>query len=161
SVAGLTALDRHRVQVVLTDASIPFVSVLAVGHAKIVPKELVERDSDGFGQKPVGTGPFRFLRWEHGKDITLAANPAYFDGPPRLSRVVYRVFPGEQFDAMYDEFRRGNLEDSPLPSRDIRSAIAAPGHQYIKRPMISLRFYGLNTRIKPFDDRRVRQALNY
>src|SRR2546429_5965750 len=38
---------------------------------------------------------------------------------------------------------------------------AAAGQQYIKRPMISLRFYGFNTRIKPLDDRRVRQALNY
>src|SRR5712692_3834729 len=63
SVAGLNALDRHTVQVVLADASVPFVSVLAVGHAKIVPKELVEREGDGFGLNPVGTGPFRFLRW--------------------------------------------------------------------------------------------------
>ena len=62
---------------------------------------------------------------------------------------------------MYDEFRRGGLEDSPLPSRDYLRAVAAAGQQYIKRPMISLRFYGFNTRIKPLDDRRVRQALNY
>src|SRR5262249_2383712 len=51
-VTGLTALDRHTVQVVLNDATLPFVSVLAVGHAKIVPKEIVERDPDGFGQRP-------------------------------------------------------------------------------------------------------------
>jgi len=161
SVAGLNALDRHTVQVVLADASVPFVSVLAVGHAKIVPKELVERDGDGFGLKPVGTGPFRFLRWQTGKEIVLAANPAYFGGPPQLGQVVYRIFLGEQFDAMYDEFRRGNLEDSPLPLRDYRRAITAAGQQYIRRPMISLRFYGFNTRIKPLDDRRVRQALNF
>ncbi len=161
SVAGLNALDRHTVQVVLADASVPFVSVLAVGHAKIVPKELVEREGDGFGLKPVGTGPFRFLRWQTGKEIVLAANPAYFGGPPQLGQVVYRIFLGEQFDAMYDEFRRGNLEDSPLPLRDYRRAITAPGQQYIRRPMISLRFYGFNTRIKPLDDRRVRQALNF
>src|SRR5207253_7121423 len=67
--------------------------------------------------------------------------------------VVYRIFLGEQFDAMYDEFRRGGLEDSPLPSRDYLRAVAAAGQQYIKRPMISLRFYGFNTRIKPLDDR--------
>src|SRR5438445_14938 len=41
------------------------------------------------------------------------------------------------------------------------AGLAAAGQQYIKRPMISLRFYGFNTRIKPLDDRRVRQALNY
>src|SRR2546425_7979994 len=159
AVAGLAALDRHTVQVVLDDAALPFVSVLAVGHAKIVPREIVERDPEGFGQKPIGTGPFRFVRWDRGKEITLAANPAYFDGPPRLARVVYRIFLGEQFDAMYDEFRRGGLEDSPLPSRDYLRAVAAAGQQYIKRPMISLRFYGFNTRIKPLDDRRVRQEI--
>src|SRR2546430_1778384 len=161
AVPGLAALDRHTVQVVLDDAALPFVSVLAVGHAKIVPREVVERDPEGFAQKPIGTGPFRFARWDRGKEITLAANPAYFDGPPRLARVVYRIFLGEQFDAMYDEFRRGSLEDSPLPSRDYLRAVATAGQQYIKRPMISLRFYGFNTRIKPLDDRRVRQALNY
>src|SRR5262249_53157244 len=161
AVAGLAVLDRHTVQVVLDDAALPFVSVLAVGHAKIVPREIVERDPEGFGHTPIGTGPFRFVRWDRGKEITLAANPAYFDGPPRLARVVYRIFLGEQFDAMYDEFRRGGLEDSPLPSRDYLRAVAAAGQQYIKRPMISLRFYGFNTRIKPLDDRRVRQALNY
>ena len=160
SVAGLSALDRHTVQVVLTDASVPFVSVLAVGHTKIVPKELVERDPEGFGRKPVGTGPFRFLRWEAGKEIVLVANPAYFGGAPKLGQVVFRIFLGEQFDAMYDEFRHGNLEDSPLPSRDYLRAISTPGQQYIKRPMISLRFYGFNMRIKPLDDRRVRLALN-
>src|SRR5207247_79499 len=76
AVAGLAALDRHTVQVVLDDAALPFVSVLAVGHAKIVPREIVERDPEGFGQKPIGTGPFRFVRWDRGKEITLAANPA-------------------------------------------------------------------------------------
>jgi oligopeptide transport system substrate-binding protein len=161
SVAGLSAPDRHTVQVELLDAPVPFVSVLAVGHAKIVPKELVARDPEGFGQNPVGTGPFRFLRWDRGKEITLRANPSYFGGAPRLDRIVYRIFLGEQFDAMYDEFRRGHLEDSPLPARDYRHALAAPGYQYIKRPMISLRFYGFNTHIKPLGDRRVRLALNY
>src|SRR5207249_10539773 len=63
----------------------------------------------------------RFVRWDRGKEITLAAYPGYFDGPPRLARVVYRIFLGEQFDAMYDEFRRGSLRSeehtSELQSR--------------------------------------------
>lgn len=158
-VSGLVALDRHTVQVMLNDAQIPFVSVLAVGHAKIVPKDVAERNDESFGLHPIGTGPFRLIRWERGKEIVLGANPDYFDGPPRLSRVVYRIFLGEQFDAMYEEFRRGNLEDTPLPTRDYRQIVRADTHSYIKRPMISIRFYGFNTRLKPLDDRRIRQAL--
>ena len=160
-VSGLTVLDRYTVQVVLTEALVPFVSVLAVGHAKIVPKELVEQQGEAFGAHPIGTGPFKFVRWERAKEIVLAANPDYFDGPPKLSQVLYRIFPGEEFDAMYEQFERGNLEDSPVPTQGYRRVLTSAHSVYVKRPMFSVRFYGLNTRIKPLDDRRVRQALIY
>jgi ABC-type transport system substrate-binding protein len=158
-VTGLIALDRYTVQVSLTETSVPFVSLLAIGQAKIVPRDLAERDPAGFGVKPVGTGPFRFERWERGREIVLAANPDYFDGPPRLSRLVYRIFPGGQLDRVYEEFVKGDLEDTQPPTRDYRRAITGGRHMYVRRPMFSVRFYGFNTRIKPLDDRRVRQAI--
>ena len=158
-VAGLVALDRYTVQVSLAEASVPFVSVLAVGQAKIVPRDLVERDPAAFGVKPVGSGPFRFERWERGREIVLTPNPEYFDGPPRLSRLVYRIFPGGELDHMYQEFLKGELEDTQPPTRDYRRAVTGGRHVYVRRPMFSVRFYGFNTRIKPLDDRRVRQAV--
>src|SRR5262249_21074113 len=160
-VSGLTALDRHTVRVVLNEALTPFVSILAVGHAKILPKELVEQQGDAFGTHPIGTGPFKFLRWEAGKEIVVVANPDYFDGPPRLSRVVYRIFRGDDFDAMYEQFERGNLEDTPIPTQEYRRLVMSDKSIRVKRAMFSVRFYGLNPRVKPLDDRRVRQALIY
>jgi peptide/nickel transport system substrate-binding protein/oligopeptide transport system substrate-binding protein len=160
-VSGLVALDRRTIQIVLNEALAPFVSVLAVGHAKIVPKEVVEQQGEAFGSHPIGTGPFKFVSWERGQEIVLAANPDYFSGPPKLSRVVYRIFPGEQFDTMYEEFQRGNLEDSPIPTQEYHRIVAGGNHLYVKRPMLSVRFYGFNARVKPLDDRRVRQALIY
>jgi peptide/nickel transport system substrate-binding protein/oligopeptide transport system substrate-binding protein len=158
-VAGLVATDRYTVQVTLDEAPVPFVSVLAIGHAKIVPRDVVEQRGDQFGAQPIGTGPFRFVRWERGREIVLAANPDYYDGPPKVARLVYRIFPGGQADAVYEEFQRGNLEDAPPPTREYRAAITSKRHVYVRRPMFSVRFYGFNTRVKPFDDRRVRQAL--
>jgi peptide/nickel transport system substrate-binding protein/oligopeptide transport system substrate-binding protein len=158
-VTGLEAVDRYTVQVSLTASSVPFVSILAIGQAKIVPRDVAERDLAAFGVKPVGTGPFRFERWERGREIVLAANPEYFDGPPRLSRLVYRIFAGGQFDDMYQEFLKGELDDTQPPTRDYRQAIATGPHVYVRRPMFSVRFYGFNTRVKPLDDRRVRQAI--
>ena len=159
TVSGLVALDARTVQFTLTEAFAPFVTALALGQAKIVPREVVEKAGDDFGMHPIGTGPFRFVAWERGRSITLEANRDYFDGPPRLARVIYRIFPGEVRDAVYAEFVKGNLEDSPVPTRDHDSAVRAPGRQYVKRPMFYLRFYGLNVRVKPLDDRRVRQAI--
>lgn len=158
-VAGLTAPDRHTVQVELTDAPLPFVSQLAVGHAKVVPRELAEQQGEAFGQRPVGTGPFRFVRWDREREIVLAANADYWDGAPRLARIVFRIYPGGKVDAMHEDYERGLLEDTPVPTRDYRRIVAAAGTQYVRRPMFSLRHYGFNLRIKPFDDRRIRQAL--
>jgi peptide/nickel transport system substrate-binding protein/oligopeptide transport system substrate-binding protein len=158
-VEGLAALDPHTVQVTLTEASVPFVSLVAVGHAKIVPREVVEQHGEGFGLRPVGTGPFRFVRWDRGQEIVLAANPDYFEGAPRLARVVFRIFPGEQRDLMFQELAKGDLEDATPPATGYRQALASQKYIYVRRPMFSLRHYGLNTRIPPLDDRRVRQAL--
>jgi peptide/nickel transport system substrate-binding protein/oligopeptide transport system substrate-binding protein len=161
SVAGLVAVDRHTVQIVLEEPFTGFAGLLAVRHASIVPRDLVERDPDGFGAAPTGTGPFRFERWERGKEIVLAAYRDHFDGAPGLARVVYRIFPGEPSDAIYEEFLRGGLEDSPMPVRNSRRAVADTRHHRVKRPMFSVRFYGFNTRMKPLDDRRVRQAISH
>ncbi len=160
-ISGLSAPDPYTVQITLTEATVPFVSVLAVGHAKIVPRDVVEQQGQNFGNQPVGTGPFKFVRWERGQEIVLAANPDYFDGPPRLSRVVYRIFPGEQRDRVFQEFQAGALEDAPVPSKDYRQIVASQKYVYVKRPMFNHRHYGFNTRLKPLDDRRVRQALIY
>ncbi len=161
TVAGLVAADRYTVQVALNEAVAPFVAVLAVGHAKIVPKDLVEHQGDLFGLQPVGTGPFKFIRWERGREIALGANADYWDAPAKLARLVYRIFPGEQRDQMFEEFQKGGLEDAPIPARADRRALAAGAYTYVKRPMISVKFYGINTRTKPLTDRRVRQALLY
>jgi ABC-type transport system substrate-binding protein len=159
TVAGLVAVDTQTVQITLAEAFAPFVTALAMGPAKIVPRDVVEATGDNFGAHPVGSGPFRFIGWERGRSITLGANPDYFRGAPRLGRVIYRIFPGEPVDAMYAEFVKGNLEDSPAPTKDHDKIVAAAGRQYVKRPMFTLRFYGFNTRTKPLDDRRVRQAI--
>jgi ABC-type transport system substrate-binding protein len=136
--------------------------VLALAPAKIVPRDLVEAQGDGFGLRPVGTGPFRFAQWDRGKSLVLAANADYFDGAPRLGRLVYRIFPGENSVAMFDEFQKGQLEDSQVPTPSHSQIVAAStsgDFVYVKRPMYNLRHYGLNVRVKPLSDRRVRLAI--
>jgi len=162
TVAGLLAVDPRTVQITLEEAASSFVYVLALAPAKIVPRDLVEAQGDAFGLRPVGTGPFRFAQWDRGKSLVLAANPDYFDGAPRLARLVYRIFPGENSVAMFDEFQKGQLEDSQVTTTNHSQVVAASAsgdYVYVKRPMYNLRHYGLNVRVKPLSDRRVRLAI--
>jgi peptide/nickel transport system substrate-binding protein/oligopeptide transport system substrate-binding protein len=157
-VSGLRAVDRYTVQVTLREASTPFVSVLALGHAKVVPRDVVEKRGDAFGREPVGTGPFQFSSWERKKEIVLTANRDYFGGAPRLALVVYRIYPGELSDVMCRDFDRGELEESPVPPV-CRAKVSDPRYQYVRRVTFSVRFYGLQTRLKPLADVRVRRAI--
>lgn len=158
---GLSAPDRYTVRVSLQEASVPFVTVLALVHARIVPREPVEELSEKFGERPVGTGPFRFVRWQRNREIILEANPDYYGGRPFLDRLEYRVFPGTIYEQMLKEFAQGELEDTPIPAQERARLLSSNKYQYIRRPMFSLRFYGLNTRRPPLNDRRVRQAIHY
>ncbi len=160
NVEGLEILDRYTVRVRLVEASTPLVSVLAIGHAKIVPKDLVEREGEKFGLRPIGTGPFRFVAWE-GREVVLEANRDYYQGRPYLDRIVYRIFPGEPFDLMLKEFEAGRLEDSPIPTSQRLRVTRKKEYQFIQRPMFGLRFIGFNVRQKPLDNRLVRQAIAF
>jgi peptide/nickel transport system substrate-binding protein/oligopeptide transport system substrate-binding protein len=163
TVSGLTAIDRYTVQVALSQATGSFVAAAAVGHAKIVPREVVEHLGEGFGSQPVGTGPFKFVGWERNKEIVLGANPDYFQGGPRLGRIVYRIYTGERADSIYDDFKRGELEDAPPPTHlspeAFRRVVTDPTHVYVKRSLQSVRFYGFNVKAKPLNARLVRQAI--
>jgi len=158
-VNGLSAPDPHTVRIVLTEPFAPFITMLATGYAKVVPRDLVQLDAERFATHPVGTGAFRFESWEHGKALTLVANQEYFQGPPRLARIIYRVFPGAQAPAMFEEFRRGALEDSMVPTAEHEHVATSREYQYVRRPMFNVRHYGFNTRRRPTDDARVRRAI--
>jgi peptide/nickel transport system substrate-binding protein/oligopeptide transport system substrate-binding protein len=134
---------------------------LAVGVAKVVPREIMEKLGEDFGRHPVGTGPFKFVDWIPDKQITLVANPDYFEGCPYLDRLEYRIFTGDAVNQMFAEFERGNLEDAEVPTRERPALLNGRKYQFIRRPILGITFLGINTTQKPLDNPRIRQAINY
>ena len=130
-ISGLAALDPCTIQVSLTEATVPLVALLAVGHAKVLPRELVEQLGEGFGAQPVGTGPFRFVRWDRGQEIVLAANSDYFEvrPPSPASSIGLRRRPGGSHVPGIRERRPrgfpGTLEELP-PGRGEPEASLRP-----------------------------------
>lgn len=163
-VEGLKAVDRYTLQIVLEEPYMPSLAVLGLTNAAVVPREEVERLGDRFGRFPVGTGPFKFTRWEPKQEIVLEANQDYHEGRPFLSAVLFKIVPGARLEQRFAEFLKGNLEETIIPSGKAEEAHLNPiyrKYQRIRKPTLSFLYIGFNTRFKPFDDRRVRQAFNY
>ena len=64
----------------------------------------------------MGTGPFKFTRWEPNREIVLEANEDYYEGRPFLSAVSFKIVLGERLEERFTEFLKGNLEETGIPS---------------------------------------------
>ena len=139
-------------------------AVLGLANAAVVPQEEVEKPGEHFGRAPVGTGPFKFVRWQPNQEIVLEANDQYYEGRPFLDAVVFKIVVGDKLEETFAEFLQGNLEETIIPSGKMDEVRANPQYrqyQRVRKPTLSLLYLGFNTQMKPFDDRRVRQAFNY
>lgn len=162
SITGLKALNLYTLEIALDEPFGPSLTVLGLANAAVVPQEEVERLGERFAQAPVGTGPFKFVRWEPGKEIVLAAHDRYYDGRPYLDAIVFTL--GTKFEDAFTAFLAGDLDETVIPSEkteDIHANAQYTKYQMVRKPSLGLLYIGFNTQRPPFDDKRVRQALNY
>jgi peptide/nickel transport system substrate-binding protein len=59
------------------------------------PKAYADKDTTFITRNPIGTGPYKFVRWSKDEEIVLEANPNYFKGAPKIKTVVFRPIPDD------------------------------------------------------------------
>jgi peptide/nickel transport system substrate-binding protein len=108
--------DARTVVVHLRRRSPPFVTrfftSLQEGAKAILPEHLLKEQATineaPFNAAPVGSGPFRFVRWDRGRGIEMAAYDRYFRGRPKIDRIIFTVIPNE--NTMLDEARAHEID---------------------------------------------------
>jgi len=144
----------------------PFARSLYSWVGDILPQHLLEgQDVRGspLARHPIGTGPFKFLNWETGSRIELAANDDYFEGRPYLDRILYRIIP--DLATMFLELQAGNVDSMGLTPiqydrQTDKPEFKARFNKY-RYPSSGYTYLGYNLRLPLFADRRVRQALSH
>ncbi len=86
---AFTALDDSTFQIELSKPFPPFLGILSMTYASVVPKEAVEYYGDNFRSHPVGTGPFKFQYWKEGVKLVFRKNPNYFERDTAGERLPY------------------------------------------------------------------------
>ncbi len=86
---AFTALDDTTFQIELSKPFPPFLGILSMTYASVVPHEAVEYYGDDFRGHPVGTGPFKFQYWKEGVKLVFRKNPNYFERDAAGEKLPY------------------------------------------------------------------------
>lgn len=160
-IKEVKALDDHTVQFVLFRPQAPFLKNLAMSCFGIASPTAIEKYGDKFRDNPVGTGPFKFVEWKQNDRIVLEKNEDYWQkGYPKLNKLIFRVIP--ENSARLNALKNGEIDVMDgLNNSDEAGVKSDSNLQVIKRPSMNVGYLGFQTTVKPFDNKLVRQALNY
>lgn len=165
-ISSVDTPDRYTVVVHLKRRYPPFVSKffapLQEGGKPILPAHILAKyqsiNQVPFNSAPIGSGPFRFVEWERGRQIVLERNTAYFKGVPKLKRVVFSIIPND--NTILNEVRLHHIDLVASPPSTLYA-------QYRDLPEVTTQLYPWNSQAllimnqshPGLDDVRVRRAL--
>ncbi|WP_432663173.1 glutathione ABC transporter substrate-binding protein [Wukongibacter baidiensis] len=159
AIESVEVADDYKVIIKTAEPFGPLLAHLSHTATSIVNEKAVTEAGENYGQNPVGTGPFKFVSWDAGDKITLERFDDYYKGAANVKTVVFRnITEGTN--------RTIGLETGEL---DIAYEIEpidkdrVANHeklQLIEGPSLSMNYIGMNTQKEPFNNVKVRQAIN-
>jgi peptide/nickel transport system substrate-binding protein len=167
-IISATAPDPHTVVLTLDSPFEPFLLMFDVTACPIVPKHIYDGTdfrTNPANQKPIGTGPFQFAEWKRGDFIRLRRYPGYWKpGQPYLDEIIYRIIPDSQSRALAVQTGQVMMaQESDIEPFDVPRLKKLPtlnvttqGWEYFS----PLCWIEINSRVKPLDDARVRNAIS-
>lgn len=155
------AVDEYTVKVVLKEPFGAMLNNFAHPAAMMIsPKALKEYGKD-VSKHPVGTGQYVFKDWVQGDHLTVTKNPDYWQkGQPKLDGITFKNVP--ENGARIAMLKTGEADFIyPVPTEEAKALNGQNGITIEHKPSIIVDYVSMNTNKKPFDNPKVRQALNY
>jgi len=155
-------VDPMTIRLNLSAPYAPMLTMLAY-NVMIVPKKLLQNEDINkpvnFIQNPVGTGPYKWKEFVSGDHVTLVANMDYWDGPPKIGTVVYKILP--DLNTQVAQLRAGQLDIVMLEPSQVDALQNVPNVVINAANQTNYQYLSMNNSNPLFTDKRVRQALAY
>jgi len=147
----------NRVSITLDKPDAAFLALLTEFGASIYPSEA----EDQLSTQPIGTGPFVLTNWEPNNQLTLIRFEQYWNPSlPKMNEVILKIIP-EPTTAV-NSLLTGHVDLIPRLEPDyLHQVEGQPDLKIIDSPMNLVQLLAINNAREPFNDIRVRQALNY
>ncbi|MDW7748037.1 ABC transporter substrate-binding protein [Halomonas sp.] len=160
AIDEVEATGEHEVTFTLDEPYAPFLSNLAYPTGLMVSPAAVEEHGEDIGRHPSGTGPFQFEEWESNSRVVLTRHEDYWDGAPSLEAVVFR--PITDANTRVAEMLSGGIDLMvEVPPDNVADLADDAAFEVYEQAGPHLWFLILNTREGPFQDKAMRQAINY
>jgi peptide/nickel transport system substrate-binding protein len=163
-IDSVEVLDEYKVKIILKEPYAALKGILLLNVASPVSPTAVESMSrDEFGEKPIGTGPFKYVEWVKGDHITIERNEDYWDKDriPKIDRLVWKIFADPSTLTLALESGDIDAIWSDVPTSDIPTLLADPDVISTEYTHMYIHWITLNTGLEdsPLKDVRVRRAI--
>jgi peptide/nickel transport system substrate-binding protein len=153
-------VDDYTIQFVTEYPFAPLLANLAHYSGGIISPAAIEEYGDELGQHPTGTGPFEFKSWTPGQEIVLAKNENYWGEKAKVDEVVFKVIPEDATRIAMVETGEAHIAE-PVPVTEVDRIESSQSMKLNRSEGLGIDYVGFNIKKKPYDDVRVRQAINY
>ncbi|GHD05224.1 ABC transporter substrate-binding protein [Tianweitania populi] len=163
-IEAIERVDDHTVRFKLSRPEAPFLSTVALHFTSIMSKEYADqlqqlgRQPD-FNTQPIGTGPFKFVAYQQDAAIRYQKNPDYWGEKAKVDDLLFAITPDAA--VRLQKLRSGECHLMPYPApADIEGIKADPQLKIEEEAGLNVGYLAYNTQMAPFDNPKVRKALN-
>jgi len=161
-ISSVDAVDANTLKLTLTQPAPDLVKQLASTPASFISPDSVTKDGNTYKNivHPVGTGPYAFKEFKSGQEATFTKFNDYWGKKPYYGTVVFDIVPEANTRESMLLSGQADMIVSP-PVADLKQLKANSSVSVINAPSVRTIFMAMNNQQPPFNDEKVRQALNY
>ncbi|GAB6193687.1 ABC transporter substrate-binding protein [Desulfocastanea catecholica] len=157
-------VDDYTVKFILKRPEAPFIANLAMDFASIFSAEYADKmmkagTPNVIDFEPVGTGPFQLVAYQKDAVIRYKAHPDYWAGKAPLDNLVFAITPDAS--VRYQKLKAGECHVMPYPNpADLEAMGKDADINLLQKEGLNVGYMAYNTKMAPFDNPKVRKALN-
>jgi oligopeptide transport system substrate-binding protein len=163
TLTGIKVVDPYTIAITLAKPDATFLQVVALNFAGVVAKEDVAQWGADYGHHPSGTGAYYLDHWTLGQELVLKRNPDYYvKGQPYLDQISFKIG-AEPLTALL-QLQKGEIDyaGDGIPPAKFLEVMGDPEQKklVVQAPQLETSYLTIKTTMKPFDNLKVRQAIN-
>lgn len=164
AIKSIEKIDDYTVKFTLNAPEAPFLANIAMPFVSIVSKEYADTlekagTREDLNNAPIGTGPFKFVAYQKDAVIRYQKNADYWGEAPKIDDLVFAITPDAAVRLQKLKANECHLMPYPAPA-DLDGIRADSNLKMDEQAGLNVGYLAYNTTVKPFDDARVRRALN-